>query len=174
MPRDARTRGVVLEVASRVVVGASPLSAFKTVSRAERWLARELARAQGAWDALLLDARGAIVEGAATNVFVVKGGAAGGLPALLETPDLGLGAISGTARGAVIELARGRGMDVVEGTLRFDDLADADEVFVTSALAGVLPVRQVGDLPVRSAPGPVTRDLAARHEALVASECGGG
>jgi branched-subunit amino acid aminotransferase/4-amino-4-deoxychorismate lyase len=167
LPPDARTRGVVLEVAGDVVAGASPLSPFKTVSRAERWLAREGARAQGAYDALLLDAHGHVVEGAGTNVFLVRGAGR------LATPDLGRGAIRGTARGLVMEIARERGLEVVEERVRFDDVADADEVFVTSALAGVLPVRQVGDLPVRAAPGAVTRALAARLDALVAAECGG-
>jgi branched-subunit amino acid aminotransferase/4-amino-4-deoxychorismate lyase len=53
---------------------------------------------------------------------------------------LATGAVAGTTRACVIRLARDLSIPVVEGVYELPDLADADEVFLTSASLGVAMV----------------------------------
>lgn len=177
LPGDARERGIALWVAPWPSPSpTSPLAGRKTTSYLDRALAREEARARGAWEALFLDASGLVVEGAGSNVFWAREGA-------LRTPHTSVGLLAGITRAIVLGAATEAGLRVEAGRYALDDLLGASEVFITSSLMGVLPVREVrgAALPVAWAapgnggpaacPGPVTRDLAARLEALVAAEC---
>ena len=165
LPDGARERGVALGFAD----GPSPYPwQYKGLGRLGRWLERERGRARGFFDVLYANpVETWIEEGTATNVFLVREGR-------LRTPHAGA-VLEGIARGVVLgEVARAAGVEVSEDDCFYEDLISADEVFLTNALIGVLPVARVGDEAVRACPGPVTADLAARLEALVAAECGGG
>jgi branched-chain amino acid aminotransferase len=117
-------------------------------------LALREAKARGAAEALICDARGRIAEGSTCNVFAVRGG-------VLHTPALEIGLLAGITRMRTLELARAEGLEVVEGELWPDELRGADEVFLTSSIRGVMPVGRLDDrvIPV----GPVTRRLMARY-----------
>ena len=70
-------------------------------------------------------------------------------------------------RDRVIDLAREAGHEVQETTLMQEDIYTADECFLTGTAAEVIAVvsldgRTIGD----GTPGPITRDLLARFEAL--------
>jgi 4-amino-4-deoxychorismate lyase len=78
----------------------------------------------------MLNERGEIVSATMANVFWVKVGT-------LHTPALGTGAIPGITRAAVIELAGKQFIPVIEGVYELADLAEADEIFLTSASLGV-------------------------------------
>jgi branched-subunit amino acid aminotransferase/4-amino-4-deoxychorismate lyase len=173
LPEGARESGVAAGIAAARHDPESPLSARKTLAYLERRLARRAAEAAGHYEAIFLDARGRVAEGAATNVFWAAGGA-------LRTPALSLGILPGIARGAVLEIAAAIGVRAEEGAFFLEDLLASDEAFLTNALAGVLPLREVGGRPIgagvglsaRPAPGPLTRGFAARLEKLVAMETG--
>lgn len=120
--------------------------------------ARAAAQAAGATDVLFHAGDGALLEGAASNLFVVIGGR-------LRTPPLTRGVLPGIVRGAVIEAARAASLEVAETDVFFHDLDRADEVFLTGSLMEVLPVRQVGGRAVP--PGSVAVQMLAairRHE----------
>jgi branched-chain amino acid aminotransferase len=86
-------------------------------------------------------------------VFAVRGGVA-------TTPAPEVGLLRGITRERIIELARGAGIEVREGTVLPDDVRSADEVFITSSIRGVLPISHVDGARVGDAcPGPVTRAL---------------
>ena len=55
----------------------------------------------------------------------------------LHTPALSTGAIAGITRAAIIELAGKQFIPVIEGIFELADLAEADEIFLTSASLGV-------------------------------------
>ena len=89
----------------------------------------------------------------------------------LRTPALEAGLLAGITRAAVLEAARGGGLEAEEADLRPDDLRGAEEAFLTSTLKGVLPIRRVDGWPVREGrPGPVTRRVMELFAALVQSE----
>lgn len=130
-------------------------------------LALAEARARGADEALLLADDGRAVEGATSNLFVVHDG-------VLRTPPLADGPLAGVTREAVLEVAAAGGVATEERSLSPEDIARADECFLTSAVAGVRPVGAF--LPAASpevafaVPGPVTAALTAGLAALRAGE----
>ncbi len=134
----------------------SLLAAVKSLSYLPSVLARLEAGAAGADEALVLNERGELAEGAAANLFFVRGGC-------LCTPDLACGVLPGVTRSVVLEEARGW-LPVEEGRYGLADLMTAEEAFFTSALAGVMPLLAVGGQPVgEGRPGPVTREMRRRY-----------
>jgi len=138
--------------------------AIKSCSLLNSVLAAREAHARGALEAILLNVRGEVAEGHASNVFAVEGGA-------LHTPPLDAGILAGITREIVLRLARERGLVTREETLLPDALRNADEAFVTSSVREVMPISRIDDRPVGAGrPGPVTvalrealREYAARH-----------
>jgi len=115
------------------------------------------ARARGAYECVMLNADGWIVEGSTSNLFVVRGEA-------VRTPAFTDGLLDGITRGRVLELARAAGIAADEAHLGPDDLFRADEVFLTSSLRGVLPVVRVDGARIGGGrPGPVTHALGAHY-----------
>ena len=120
-------------------------------------LSKHAAEAQGYHDALMLDWRGQVAEATGANVFLVIDGALH-----TPTPDCFL---DGITRRTVIDLAKRRGLSVVERTIMPDELAKAQEVFLTGTAAEITPVGEIG--PHRFTPGEVTRKLIADFDAMV-------
>jgi branched-chain amino acid aminotransferase len=116
----------------------------------------------GVNEAIMCSSNGGVAEGATSNVFVVEGGK-------IETPALAVGILGGVTRGKVLLLARGASIVTEEVTfLAPERLRAADEVFLTSAVRGILPVTTVDGVRVGSGrPGPVTRRLLALYRRLI-------
>jgi para-aminobenzoate synthetase/4-amino-4-deoxychorismate lyase len=101
---------------------------------------------------LLTDETGELLETDRANVFAVIDG-------VLLTPPADGRLLPGTTRAAVLRAARDRGILTGQKPLTLSELAEATEVFVSNAVAGVLPVTAIGNRTWP--PGPVTADLAA-------------
>ena len=126
----------------------------KTLSYVDNIIARELARAADADEAVRLDDDGNVIECATSNIFVVAGGE-------VSTPSTDGGALPGIVRARVLALC-----DTLEITSRVRDLTvrdlrSADELFITSSLRGVVPVTRLDG--VRVTAGPITRQLASAY-----------
>ena len=104
----------------------SPLAGLKTVNYLEHVLSWEEARSRDFDEGLVLNERGEVASAAMANVFWVKHGT-------VHTPALATGALAGTTRARVIELAEEMAVPLVEGVSDLHALADADEIFLTSA-----------------------------------------
>jgi branched-subunit amino acid aminotransferase/4-amino-4-deoxychorismate lyase len=148
--------GVSVHVAAHPLDVRGPLAGIKSTRRQAYDEARAEARARGAWEALLVDPGGGLVEGSVTNVFLVRRG-------VLVTPGLESGCLPGIARSALLaELGRtpfpgagGGRLRVAEGRLVPGDLLSAEEVFLTNSLVRVAPVARVlrAAGPSRELPG---------------------
>jgi branched-chain amino acid aminotransferase len=119
-------------------------------------LSKHEAEAKGYDDALMLDYRGYLAEGTGANLFLVIDGK-------LHTP-LPDCFLDGITRQAVIGLARGRGIEVIERHIKPEELRDADEVFLTGTAVEVTPVREID--AYRFEVGPITRQLIVDFDAL--------
>jgi para-aminobenzoate synthetase / 4-amino-4-deoxychorismate lyase len=84
---------------------------------------------------LLLDPDGSVLETSRSNVFAVRDG-------VVATAPLDGRVLPGIARARAIEVARAAGMEVIERPLSLEELAGADEVFMTGGVRGVEPVRR--------------------------------
>lgn len=165
IPDSWRREGVdvaIVDVRRNAAEALDP--AIKSSNLLNNLLAWRAARRLGAYEPILLDAAGAIAEGASSNIFIVQEGR-------LLTPALSVGILRGITRDVVIDRARSDGIPVEESVLEAARLARADEAFLTSTLKGVLPIRRVDGWPIREGrPGPLTRRIAALYDALTQDE----
>ena len=108
----------------------SPLAGVKTINRLEHVLAWEEARARDFDEAVVVNERGEIASATTANLFWVKHGT-------VYTPALATGAVAGTTRARVIQLAEELAVPLAEGAHTLHELAEAEEIFLTSAALGV-------------------------------------
>lgn len=134
---------------------------LKTLNYLENFRARQAAQAAGGGEALFVDAGGLVLEGAASNVFVVKGGE-------VLTPPADGRILPGIARGLVL-----KNEHVRESEIPASALFEADEVFVTNALLGVMPVAAVDERRYDPGCNPVTRSLMAAFRLQQSQSVGG-
>ncbi|MEO6226222.1 MAG: branched-chain amino acid aminotransferase [Sphingomicrobium sp.] len=120
-------------------------------------LSKQHAEQHGFNDALMLDWRGQVAEATGANVFFVENGRLH-----TPTPDCFL---DGITRRTVIDLARRRGVEVVERTIWPEELENFEQMFLTGTAVEVTPVRSVG--PWNFEVGDLTRQLGKDYDELV-------
>lgn len=162
LPDRARTGWRLVTSALRVLT-ADPLTQFKTSSRLRSVLARAEAEDHGADEALLLNERGEIAEGAATNVFWIEG------PTVC-TPPLAAGILPGVTRAVVLELCRERKVATAERFIKPAALHGAEAVFLTVSTLGVVEAVSLDAKPLRQ--NPIVAELQHDYWKFVASETG--
>src|SRR6266849_1511475 len=148
-----------LHVAASVRRMSGPLSQVKSISRAAESVALREAQAEGAFDAVLLNEKGRVVETTARNLFLVSSG-------ILQTPATYEGALPGITRSAVLEIAARAKIRERETSVSLDRLRGADEVFLSGSGVGVLGIASV-DGHRLDAPGPVTHKIKDDYAALL-------
>jgi len=136
-------RGAAAIVLSKRPFAPGPLGPYKTTSRLAYHLAREEARAAGADETLLLTAQGEVLEGAVSNVFLLVDGE-------VATPSHATGILPGITRAFALRVCHEFGERVRSSAIWRDELFLADEVFVTNAVQGVVPVASIDG---RAVPG---------------------
>lgn len=126
--------GVELDFTTYPVI-ASPWCQVKSTSRQMSVLA---ARARGVriYDSLQYNTQGALTEGTYSNLFCADSRG-------LMTPRVEDGCLAGVTRGAVLKIAQRLGVAVREESIRPDDLAAMQEVFLTSSMSGLVPVKGI-------------------------------
>ncbi len=122
--------GLALTVSPYRTNTLSPLAGIKSINFLERILSWEEARGRDFDEAVRMNERGEVVSATLANIFWVKN-------STLHTPALSTGALAGTTRARVVELAAEMSIPVVEGVYDLGDLGDADEIFLTSAVLGL-------------------------------------
>jgi branched-subunit amino acid aminotransferase/4-amino-4-deoxychorismate lyase len=163
-PRQLYRRGMSALVTSVRRNETSFLSGVKSLNNLDNVLAREEAHRQGAGEAILLNTRGFVVEGSASNVFLVLDGR-------LVTPNLSSGCLAGITRQAVLELATAAGLEAVETDVELSAFAVASEAFLTGSVMEVMPLTRLDDGPIGSGrPGPVTGRLGRLYREMVLQE----
>jgi branched-chain amino acid aminotransferase len=160
----------VYETGLRVVTAGTPIPHRESLSprvKSLNYLAHILAKIEGihsgADEVLMLDSEGHVAEGSGQNIFVVKNG-------VIRTPAAYAGILKGVTRDVVVELAREAGYDMQETMLNRYDVYTADEAFFTGTASELIAIRQVDGRTIGNGkPGPVTRDLRSRFQALARS-----
>jgi branched-chain amino acid aminotransferase len=120
-------------------------------------LSKQHAESRGYHDAMMLDWRGRVAEATGANIFFVKDGE-------LHTPvpDCFL---DGITRRTIMDLARRRGVEVVERAIWPEELEDFQQAFLTGTAAEVTPIQSIG--PWNFEVGELTRQLDKDYEDLV-------
>ena len=120
-------------------------------------LSKHEAESKGYADAMMLDWRGHVAEATGANMFFIQDGVIH-----TPTPDCFL---DGITRRTVMDLARARGLEIVERTIMPEELEGFSECFITGTAAEVTPVSEIG--PYKFTPGEISKTLMDDYTALV-------
>jgi 4-amino-4-deoxychorismate lyase len=162
-PRS-RLAGVRVRTAA-LRLGENPaLAGLKHLNRLEQVLARREWSDGDIAEALMFSASGRLISGVMSNVFLVEG-------QRLRTPLLDRCGVAGIMRQVVLREAARAGIAVEEASLDAEDLARAREIFLTSAVIGLRPVRALDGRVCEI--GALTRELQQLVAPLLA-EAGDG
>jgi branched-chain amino acid aminotransferase len=122
-------------------------------------LAMQQARQANAIEALIVDGRGRILEGASSNVFAVERGR-------LITPPVEAGILAGITRAHLLELAPQLGIAVELRPIELDAAYAADELLISSSIRELLAVVRLDQRVIGAGvPGPVFRTLLSAFRA---------
>ncbi|GMR21649.1 MAG: D-amino acid aminotransferase [Gammaproteobacteria bacterium] len=126
--------------------------AIKAITLLPNVLLRQQATDNNAAEALLIH-NGLVIEGSASNVFVVRDGT-------ILTPPKGEQMLPGITRDLVLELAEQHVLPYSEIDISEDTLRQADEIWITSSTREIAPVTRLDDKPVGNGlPGPVWQSM---------------
>lgn len=108
----------------------------KTTSRADSYIAYKEALDSGFNDALYINEKNELIECTRANIFLV-------MEDKIITPELGTGILSGVTRTIVLDVCKNEGITVEEKKVNALFLSRTKDVFVTSAIIGVMPVSKI-------------------------------
>jgi branched-chain amino acid aminotransferase len=124
-------------------------------------IAKWRAKRAGYDEIALLDERGHLTEAPTSNVFLVDRAGT-----LRTAPDDAV--LLGVTRRSILELAAHAGIKADLSPIPGGAIFDASEAFITGTSAGVWPIESVDGRAIgRECPGPVSRRLQARYQAVV-------
>lgn len=125
---------------------------IKTVQLLYPSMGKMMAKKAGVDDAWFTE-DGVVTEGTSNNAYIVKGNR-------IITRALSNDILHGITRAAVLRFAREAQMEVEERNFTVEEAKSADEAFITSASAFVMPVVELDGATIGSGkPGPVSARL---------------
>jgi len=127
---------VSLTISPFKVHSSDPLLQIKSTNFTRNILAKRYAIEKGAYDAIFINENEEITETSSANIFWIKG-------KYLYTPSLDCGLLNGIMRQFVIKKAKEEGFVVVEGRFSVKDIKEADRIFITNSLNGIIKVNSV-------------------------------
>jgi len=135
-PATHVTDGVTVRLC-RTRLGINPfLAGIKHLNRLEQVLARAEWREGNIAEGLMLDARGRLIEGTMSNVVLIFNGS-------LHTPSVRDCGVAGIMREVVMRECRAAGMSIIERDIGWQEVREAQEMFLTNSLIGLWSVRCV-------------------------------
>jgi D-alanine transaminase len=130
---------------------------IKAITLLPNVLLRQQAIDTGTAEAILIK-DGYAIEGAASNLFIVKDG-------LMITPPNGPDLLPGITRDLIIELAANHAMPFRETGITEAELFSADEIWLTSSTREISPVTRLDDTVIGAGtPGPVWRQIITLYQ----------
>jgi branched-chain amino acid aminotransferase len=120
-------------------------------------ISKHRAERRGYADAMMLDWQGRVAECTGANIFFTSGG-------VIHTPIADC-FLDGITRRTVIELAKRRGIEVVERRIQPEELTGFEECFISGTGAEVTPVSEIG--PYEFTPGTISRAMIDDYSAEV-------
>lgn len=167
---DAITPTVVAYSLAPAQLGSSlTTSPIKVITRADnRWnhcdvksiallgniLLRQEGKREQAEEVLLVRENGHIVEGTASNYFIVKNN-------VIITPPLTHEILPGITRKIILELCKAHGIPLLEQDINLNDLLASDEVWLSSSTKEIRPVGIVNQTIINNGkPGSVWNKVA--------------
>jgi len=133
---------------------------IKTVQLLPNLLAKQAAKAAGAFEAWLIDDEGYVTEGASTNAWIVDS------DGTVITRDLSNAILPGVTRRIMLEAMAEGQMKVVERKFTLSEALAAREAFISSATGAAVPVVAIDGKTIgQGVPGPLTRRIYGLYAA---------
>ncbi|MGE0563129.1 MAG: branched-chain amino acid aminotransferase [Pseudolabrys sp.] len=120
-------------------------------------ISKHAAERKGYADAMMLDWQGRVAECTGANIFFIKDGK-------IHTPIADC-FLAGLTRSTAIELAKKRGIEVIERRIMPDELTEFSECFITGSAAEVTAVAEIAKW--KFTPGAITKQLMDDYTAAV-------
>jgi branched-chain amino acid aminotransferase len=158
---DGRIYSEGVEVVVSSIKRSGRLADVKTGSLIHQVMARHEANLKNAYESILLTADEKLSDGITSNIYMVRGGQ-------VLTPSHDAGIVEGITRGVVLDIARQKGLEVVEGFFDIGTIARADEMFLTSSTREIVPITRANGWAIGNGkPGPVTLMLLDAYRAAI-------
>jgi D-alanine transaminase len=138
---------------------------IKTIGLLPNLLARQAAKEKGAYEAWLVDEKGMVTEGAASNAWIVA------QDGVIITRHADTAILRGVTRTTLFDLIAAEGLKLEERKFSVAEAKKAREAFITGATTLVMPVISIDGEPIGDGkPGPLAISLRARfHRVAKAS-----
>jgi len=131
----------------------SPIYCHKLLNYFENIFAKNEAHYNRAQEAVFLTRGHLVLEGATSNIFFVK-------RSTVYTPPLTQSILPGITREVVIKICRENRIKIRQKKVHYRDIINADEIFKTSSVAGIVPVKKIDRFVVAGkVPGNITWKL---------------
>lgn len=145
--------GFSLKVSEIIRNSKSKLTYIKSINYLENIIQREDALKDGYNEVLFLNEKGYVCEGSISNIFIVKGGR-------IFTPRVKNGLLEGIIREYVIKTN-----DVVEKELTLEEVRNADEIFITNSLLGIMGINKFEGRVFTG--NKITMSIREKYEAII-------
>ncbi|PSK95056.1 aminotransferase class IV [Taibaiella chishuiensis] len=149
-------KGLQTGIGKRVVKSPDSIANLKTTSRLNYTIATQEAAQQGWDDILVKGPPGYIVESSISNLFWIASDG-------IYTPPLSSGCIAGIMRKKLLQTETLAGLRIQERETWPEDLAHAQEIFLSNAIRGIQPVAQLNG---KDYPSVITRNIFTQFDTL--------
>jgi branched-chain amino acid aminotransferase len=182
-PAEFYERGLVVTVVDDQKLNPYDIQAgHKTLDYFSRLYALRDASQRGAGEGLWFNVHNYLQSGCLSNVFIVKDAHILTPPTPIDLQDHAIAdatpyprsaTLPGITRQTVFDLAKQDNIPITPAAITINQLLDADEVFLTNSVMGVMPVSRIERHPISNdRPGPVTQRLAELYEAEIIRNIG--
>jgi len=134
--------GIRLRTCRTRLAGQPALAGLKHLGRLEQVMARAEWDDETVAEGLMRDEAGQLIGGTQSNLFLRVGEE-------LRTPKVNRCGVAGVMRRAMLEWAERQDIPARETRMQPEEIFAADEVFLTNALIGALPARELDGRPLR-------------------------
>lgn len=138
----------------------SPMTYIKSFNYGESILAKEKAICKGYQEALFINVYDKLCEGTMSNIFWIK-------DSIVFTPEISCGILDGITRSQVIQLCIKLKLELRQGRYELESLLEAEEVFITNSLMGIMPINKVDNNFYNISDYKITRQLFAELKNLI-------
>ncbi|MBA2174624.1 D-amino-acid transaminase [Halobacillus locisalis] len=130
---------------------------IKSLNLLPNVLAKQTAKEQGCFEAIL-HKEGEVTECSSSNVYLVKDGK-------VHTHPPKKNILHGCVRLGIERFCEEESIPFIEKAFHLDDIQNADEIFLSSSTAEVMPIIQIGEQTIGNGePGNITRTLQKCYE----------
>ncbi|KRQ87915.1 putative branched-chain-amino-acid aminotransferase [Caloramator mitchellensis] len=132
-------KGIILHKSRSIKDSKNILNYLKTFNYGLNIIEDNRAKGRGYDSAIFLNEKGFVCETTYANIFFVKNGK-------IFTPHVSCGILKGIMRDNVIRKLKNNRYNVIKGFIKYEELNEFDECFISNSVMGILPVSRIGNI----------------------------